>query len=100
MFNLLRLMGYAATGKAVEDLRPLVRFFFEATGSPGDNNFPAPLLRAACASVERQRDLAATIQLEFEDFLEGRVQKLLEHVGPLQVQVDAILCDVGDVNVE
>eukprot|EP00434_Breviolum_minutum_P024274 symbB.v1.2.021434.t1/scaffold1851.1/size98778/5 len=81
-----KLMGYAATGKAVEDLRPLVRFFFEATGSPGDNNFPAPLLRAACASVERQRDLAATIQLEFEDFLEGRVQKLLEHVGPLQVE--------------
>ena len=84
--GLLRLMGYAATGKAVEDLRPLVRFFFEATGSPGDNNFPAPLLRAACASVESQRDLAATIQLEFEDFLEERVQKLLEHVGPLQVQ--------------
>lgn len=81
-----KLMGYAATGKAVEDLRPLVRFFFEATGSPGDNNFPAPLLRAACASVEMQRDLAATIQLEFEDFLEGRVQKLLEHVGPLQVE--------------
>ena len=87
-------------GKLWKIFDPLVRFFFEATGSPGDNNFPAPLLRAACASVERQRDLAATIQLEFEDFLEGRVQKLLEHVGPLQVQVDAILCDVGDVNVE
>ena len=79
-------MGYAAIAEPIEDLRPLVRFYLEVSGSSGNGNYPAPLLRAACGSVEGQRALGATIQLEFENFVEERVKALLEHVGQHQVR--------------
>ena len=78
-------MGYAAIAEPVEELSPLVRFYFEVSGSPGRANYPAALLRAACRSVEDQRALGATIQLEFENLVEERVKSLLEHVGPQEV---------------
>ncbi|CAL1143546.1 unnamed protein product [Cladocopium goreaui] len=81
-----KLMGYAAIAEPIEDLRPLVRFYLEVSGSPGHGNYPAPLLRAACESVEGQRALGATIQLEFENFVEERVKALLEHVGHQEVE--------------
>ena len=79
-------MGYAAIAEPIEDLRPLVRFYLEVSGSPENGNYPAPLLRAACESVEGQRALGATIQLEFENFVEERVKALLEHVGHQEVR--------------
>lgn len=79
-------MGYAAIAEPMEDLRPLVRFYLEVSGSAWNGNYPAPLLRAACESVEGQRALGATIQLEFEKFVEERVKALLEHVGHQEVE--------------
>lgn len=78
-------MGYAAIAEPIEDLRPLVRFYIEASGSQGFSNYPAALVHRSCKSVEDQRALGATIQSEFENFVEQRVKSLLEHVGHQQV---------------
>lgn len=78
-------MGYSATGEPVEDLRPLLRFFMEVSGSQTTkSNYPAGLLYTSCKSLEGQRALAATVQSEFENFLEERMRSLLEHVGHQQ----------------
>ena len=81
-----KLMGYAATGRPREDLRHLVRFSYEASNAFRGlrlKRYPRQLVQLACASEENQRDLAATIQSEFEDFLLSKVVALVEHVGLL-----------------
>lgn len=84
-----KLMGYAAVAAPREDLRDSVRFFIEASNAwigveTYAKKYPPALVKAACESVESQRELAATIQSEFEVFVHARVDALLQHIGHLE----------------
>ena len=80
-----KLMGYAAIGAARDDLRESVRFMFEECRAavPGNAAVPANLVRTACESVEGQRAVAATLQSEFEHFLQTRLEAFLRFLGCL-----------------
>ncbi|CAK9050006.1 unnamed protein product [Durusdinium trenchii] len=86
-----KLMGYAAVAAPREDLRHSVRFFIEASNAwigvgSYAQKYPPALVKAACESAESQRELAATIQSEFEAFVHARVGALLQHIGHGQVE--------------
>ncbi|CAK9065113.1 Nodulation protein NolO [Durusdinium trenchii] len=76
-----KLMGYAAVAAPREDLRHSVRFFIEASNAwigvgSYAQKYPPALVKAACESAESQRELAATIQSEFEAFVRQPLQYL------------------------
>ena len=94
-----KLMGYAAVAAPREDLRHSVRFFIEASNAwigvgSYAQKYPPALVKAACESAESQRELAATIQSEFEAFVHARVGALLQHIGHLP-HLDVLSCTFG-----
>ncbi|CAJ1334230.1 unnamed protein product [Effrenium voratum] len=93
-----KLMGYAATGKARPEVRETIRQLFESSGampkmSPENllthgefktelpRLFKERILGTACESLDGQRDLAASIQEEFENFSFDVITSLVDFVG-------------------
>ena len=93
-----KLMGYSASGSPKGTFRQALRIAFEASAlmpqfpaetlfanSPAmrdlGNFFVKNVLPELCASVDGQRDFAASIQAEFQDLAYDIITTLLEYVG-------------------
>lgn len=91
-------MGYSASGSPRDSFRKALRIAFETSAMmphfpaeylfsavPGGPDlgklFAEKILPELCASVNAQRDFAASIQVEFQELAYDIVMALLEHVG-------------------